>query len=129
MNSLTQRSIFTGSILAAIAVALGAFGAHTLRPLLVTKYFDIFETAVRYQMYHALAFILFGLTLQYKALPKIIYFLFLIGIIIFSSTLYAIALGSLMENNPLKWLGAVTPLGGISLLSAWVLYAYYSVKK
>ncbi len=129
MNSLAKQSISTGAVVAAIAVALGAFGAHVLRPKLDTDAFTIFETAVRYQMYHALALILFGLATEFKSYPKIIYTLFLVGIIIFCCTLYGIVLGSLMETNPLKWLGAITPLGGIAFITAWVLFAFNSMKK
>ncbi len=129
MNSLSQRSIFTGALLGALAVGLGAFGTHSLRPLLDTHYFEVFETGVRYQMYHALALILFGITAQLKNMPSIIFIFFLIGIIIFCTTLYTIALGSLLENNPLKWLGAITPIGGASLIISWLLFAYNIIKK
>ncbi len=129
MNSYTQKSIVTGAILGSLSVALGAFGTHMLRPLLEVHYMEVFETAVRYQMYHAIAFILLGLTIQHKPLPKYIYTLFLIGISIFTLTLYGIVIGSMQANNPLKWLGAITPLGGASLISAWVLFAYHTWKK
>jgi uncharacterized membrane protein YgdD (TMEM256/DUF423 family) len=129
MNTQSQQSIFTGTILAALAVALGAFGTHALRPLVEAHYFEVFETGVRYQMYHALALILLGLTIQVKPLPKIIYTLFLAGIIIFSVSLYGIVLGSLSEINPVRWLGAITPFGGASLIAAWIIFAYNIIKK
>ena len=129
MNTKSRQSIITGTILAALAVALGAFGTHALRPRLDAHYFDVFETGVRYQMYHALALILLGLTIQIKPLPKIIYIAFLTGTIIFSVTLYGIVFGSLSDPNPVKWLGAITPIGGILLICGWILYTYNIIKK
>jgi len=118
-----------GAILAGLSVILGAFGAHALKPLLEQKYLDIYETAVRYQFYHSLALILFGLTCNFKEQPKIILTLFICGIIIFSGSLYGIVFGSLFESYPLNWLGAITPLGGISLILSWFIFAYNIVKK
>jgi uncharacterized membrane protein YgdD (TMEM256/DUF423 family) len=129
MNTLTKQSIFTGAILAAIAVALGAFGAHALRPRLEQHYFDVFETAVRYHFIHSIALILFGLTAQFLTLPKLTYYFFFAGILLFSGSLYILAFGSLLENNPVRWLGAITPLGGLCFIIGWLLYAYYTIKK
>jgi uncharacterized membrane protein YgdD (TMEM256/DUF423 family) len=129
MNSITSKRIAVGCLLAALAVALGAFGTHSLRGMITAHYFEVFETAVRYQMFHAVAIILFGMISDTKILPSYIYLLFLTGTIIFCGTLYGIVIGSMAENNPLKWLGAITPLGGICFILAWILFAFHLIKK
>jgi uncharacterized membrane protein YgdD (TMEM256/DUF423 family) len=110
-----------GAILAFLSVALGAFGAHALKDFLQAQNrLDTFETAVRYQMYHALALIFTGILAhlfpQYS-FSKIAY-LFLGGIFIFSGSLYILC------ASGQKWLGAVTPLGGLCFLLAWVWLAW-----
>ena len=114
--------IIIGSALAALAVAIGAFGAHGLKSRVSADDLIIFETGVRYQMYHSLALILLGLIgVNFQSnvvqLPAI---LFLVGIIIFSGTLYLIPL------TGLRWLGAITPIGGIFLVLGW-LHLFYNI--
>jgi uncharacterized membrane protein YgdD (TMEM256/DUF423 family) len=107
----------TGSIAAFLAVALGAFGAHGLRSRLSPDLLAVFEVAVRYQMYHALALLVLGLaegrlpagTLRLSGI------LFTAGILVFSGSLYALSLSGI------RWLGAITPIGGLLFLSGWVL--------
>lgn len=115
-----MRSVFVqiGAVFGFVGVSLGAFGAHGLEDLLITNHaVDIWETAVSYQMWHALALILVGiLACQGKARPAAGW-CFAAGILIFSGTLYGIGFG-----GP-RWLGAVTPIGGLSLLAGWVLLA------
>ena len=115
-----RRLIFAGSILAALSVLFGAFGAHGLKARLSFEYLAIFETAVRYQMYHALGLVLMGISGFH--LPDYLIYLpsyFLIfGVVIFSGTLLTLVL------TDLKWLGAITPIGGLSLIIGWLLFAY-----
>ena len=104
-----------------IAVALGAFAAHGLKNTLSADLLNTFQTGVQYQMYHALA--LFGvgmLTLHYPSNPllKASGYLFFVGIIVFSGSLYVLALSGI------RWLGAITPLGGVAFLTAWALLAW-----
>lgn len=99
-----------------VAVGLGAFGAHGLKPRLSPSLMSAFETAVQYQFYHTLA--LFGVALLLERLGQQTLlvaagFLFIAGIVLFSGSLYALALGA-----P-RWLGPVTPLGGVTFLLAW----------
>ena len=112
--------IVTGSIFAALSVLFGAFGAHGLETRLSYEYLAIFDTAVRYQMYHSLGLVLMGVSGFY--LPNYIIYLpsyFLIfGTVIFSGTLLTLVL------TDLKWLGAITPIGGLSLIIGWLLFAY-----
>jgi len=106
------------------AVALGAFGAHALKSHLSANMLAIFETGVRYQMYHSLALILVGVRLEQKQSSLLVWSgrLFLLGIFIFSGSLYALSLSGL------KILGAITPLGGLAFLSAWICFGVSGFK-
>lgn len=100
-----------------LAVALGAFGAHALKSRLSPEMLSVYETAVQYHFYHALA--LFGVALLMangwqQGLLKASAVLFLVGLVLFSGSLYALALSGV------KVLGAITPLGGLCFLAAWV---------
>jgi len=114
---MTRRwTLVSGAILGGVAVMSGAFGAHMLKDLLTPHYLAVFETAVRYQMYHALALCVAGIAMDKACSP----FLgkaawgFLIGVLLFSGSLYGVAL---LE---LRWMGVLTPLGGISFIFGWV---------
>ena len=101
-----------------LAVGLGAFAAHGLKARLPEDLLAIFQTGVQYQMYHALA--LFGVGLlclhyQESALLKASGWAFLAGIIIFSGSLYILSLSGV------RWLGAITPIGGVAFLTGWLL--------
>lgn len=104
-----------GSFAALVAVAAGAFGAHALKSRLTPDMLGIFEVAARYQMYHALALLACGwaVTRWPGTLTSAAGWLFLAGIIIFSGSLYALALSGV------RWLGAITPLGGLAFLVGW----------
>jgi uncharacterized membrane protein YgdD (TMEM256/DUF423 family) len=107
--------LIAGAILGGLAVAFGAFGAHTLAGRVTPERLQVFETGVRYQMYHALAlFAVAWLGLQYPQgnfLPA--GYLFLAGILIFSGSLYLLVL------TDTGWLGAITPIGGVAFLAGW----------
>ena len=103
-----------------LAVAFGAFGAHALRNRLDAYAMDIFETAVQYQFYHSLALLgvgLLALNQPGMALLKSSGWLFVVGIVIFSGSLYLLSL------TGLRWLGAVTPVGGLALIAGWACLA------
>lgn len=119
---MTKRLLVTGSILAGLSVIFGAFGAHWLKQNISVNNLLIFETAVRYQMYHAFA-ILFMASLPDKFHIKpfrFAYFAFLIGIILFSGSIYLLATREI-TGFQLSWIGPVTPLGGLFFVSGWVL--------
>jgi uncharacterized membrane protein YgdD (TMEM256/DUF423 family) len=101
-----------GSLAALIGVAAGAFGAHGLKSHVSPERLEIFEVAVRYQMYHAIALVLAGILDAPQA-----GWCFSGGIVLFSGSLYLLAL------TEQRWLGAVTPLGGLLFLLGWVLLA------
>ena len=115
--------IFIGSVLAAIAVLLGSFGAHVLKGVLDDYGKSIFNTATLYHMFHTFAIIIIGILEQ--ILPnqslKIPGFLFFIGIILFSGSLY------LLSITQIKWLGMITPIGGTCFLLGWIILAYYFI--
>ena len=115
-----RNLIAAGAIFAALSVLFGAFGAHGLKDRLSFEYLAIFETAVRYQMYHSLGLMFMGSSGFH--LPKnLIYipsYFLIFGIVIFSGTLITLVL------TDLKWLGAITPIGGLSLIIGWLLFAY-----
>ena len=111
--------IVLGSCLAALAIALGAFGAHGLKSKVSSEDLIIFETGVRYQIYHSIALIILGV-ISYT-LPSlqlsIIGYLFTFGILIFSGSLYVLVL------TDLRWFGAITPIGGLCFIFGWILFA------
>ena len=113
-----------GSMLALCAVLFGAFGAHALRETLSAHdSIQTWETAVRYQMWHALALILLSINGLSNPIPKMTGPCFVVGSLLFSGSLYGLAL-----DGP-KWLGPITPLGGLCLMIGWVLLVYSSYKK
>jgi len=125
-----NRWIAVGAILGAVGVALGAFGAHGLDGRLaawgftgdeVTKRLANHETAVRYQMWHALAIVFVGLALTNRANPlwQASAWAFLFGVLIFSGFLYALVL----TGPNLRWFGMIVPIGGLSLIVGWALLA------
>jgi uncharacterized membrane protein YgdD (TMEM256/DUF423 family) len=109
-----------GSISAFLAVALGAFAAHGLKARLSPDMLDIFEVAVRYHMYHSLGLLAVSWALAHgpQSSAAMAGWFFLAGIIIFSGSLYLLSL------TGLRWLGAVTPFGGIAFLIGWILLAW-----
>jgi uncharacterized membrane protein YgdD (TMEM256/DUF423 family) len=116
-----DRLFFTiGSLLAFLGVALGAFGAHGLRNRLSADLLATFEVGVRYQMYHALA--LLAVAWAHSRWPGPLLtasgWLFVAGTIVFSGSLYALSLSGM------RWLGAITPLGGLAFLAGWLCLAW-----
>ena len=108
-----------GSASAFLAVAAGAFGAHGLRARLAPDLLAVFENAARYQMYHALALLAaaWAASRWPGALPQWAGWLFVAGTVLFSGSLYLLAL------SDVRWLGAITPLGGAAFLAGWVCLA------
>ena len=116
---MSKTFFVLGSLFAGLGVAIGAFGAHALATSLPSESLNVFETGVRYQMYHAFA--LFALAWAITKWPESIKtfnasgWLFTAGILFFSVSLYALAL------TGLSWLGAITPIGGVAFVLAWLL--------
>ena len=114
---MAERSVVAlGAVNAALAVAAGAFATHGLRARLEPRALEIFETGARYHMYHALAMILAGVLATRGAATA--GWIFQAGIVVFSGSLYALAV------TDLKWLGAITPVGGLAFLVGWAWLAW-----
>ena len=116
--------IIQGSILALLAVVLGAFAAHALEEVLSPSSLDSFKTGVRYQFYHAFALILCGVIAEKitNAWIRRSASLFLIGTILFSGSIYALTLRSVLGMDFLRMLGPVTPIGGSLLIIGWSFF-------
>lgn len=114
---MAKTILMIASILLALAVALGAFGAHGLKSQLSTDMLQTFKTGVDYHFYHALGLLFIGiLAVSFPSdLIKWSAILLTAGIVLFSGSLYALAISGI------KWLGAITPLGGLSFIAGWVL--------
>ena len=110
-----------GSLFGGLAVAFGAFGAHGLRSRLTADLLATFETGVRYQMYHALALLAVAWAVTHwtrTGLPTYAGWLFVAGTLLFSFSLYLLAL------TGVRWLGAITPLGGVAFVAGWICLAF-----
>src|SRR3990172_7003772 len=113
-----DRLFFTsGAVFGFLGVALGAFAAHALKTRLSPDMFNIFEVGVRYHMYHALALlaVAWACTRWPAILIALSGWLFIAGIIIFSGSLYILSL------TGIRWLGAITPIGGCAFIAGWAL--------
>jgi uncharacterized membrane protein YgdD (TMEM256/DUF423 family) len=117
---MAKLFITLASLSGMLAVALGAFGAHALRDKLDDYSRGVFETAVQYHFYHSLALLAVGilaLSQPQTALLKSSGWLFFLGILIFSGSLYVLSISGV------KWLGAITPLGGLAFIAGWACLA------
>ncbi|MGE8080338.1 DUF423 domain-containing protein [Peribacillus loiseleuriae] len=116
--------IILGAINAFVAVALGAFGAHGLEGKISDKYLAVWQTGVHYQMFHAIGLLIIGVLLGRVSSPIMNWsgWLMFAGIILFSGSLYVLSVSGI------KVLGAITPLGGVAFLAAWVLLVVATVK-
>jgi len=120
-----MRLFFTlGAGFGGLAVVLGAFGAHALRGTLGPEDLATFEIGVRYQMYHALALLIVAwATTQWNATTVTAAgWAFVVGIVVFSGSLYTLVL------TGQRWMGAVTPLGGVSFITGWALLAWTALR-
>lgn len=115
-----QMLIGIGCLLAALAVAAGAFGAHMLKSVLDPPMLTVFETAARYQMYHALGIIAAGLAGRIFDRPQTAQagWCFAAGVLLFCGSLYGVSLLGI------RWLGAVTPVGGLAFIAGWILFGW-----
>jgi uncharacterized membrane protein YgdD (TMEM256/DUF423 family) len=121
MPSVSRTFLAIGALAGMLAVVLGAFGAHALRTRLSTELLVIYQTGVQYHFWHALGLIAIGLALTHlpdsQAL-RMAGWLMLFGMLVFSGSLYLLAL------TGMRWLGALTPLGGAAFIAAWAMFAF-----
>ncbi|BAY65514.1 hypothetical protein NIES22_56200 [Calothrix brevissima NIES-22] len=119
---MTQIFLSIAALFGGLSVAAGAFGAHALRDKISERSLEIFDTGARYQMYHAIALLLVGILLSRTESPPstliVSGWLFILGIAIFSGSLYALSL------TGIKSLGAIAPLGGAAFIAGWGALAF-----
>ena len=117
--------LLLSAVTAFLAVTMGAFGAHALKTILAPEMLVVYKTAVTYQMWHALGLGLIAILRQHSPDARLIIYagwLMFAGIILFSGSLYLLSLSGV------KWLGMITPIGGLCFLSAWLLVIIFSFK-
>jgi uncharacterized membrane protein YgdD (TMEM256/DUF423 family) len=117
--------LFLGALACLLAVLLGAFGAHALRGKLTADLLTVYQTAVQYHFWHALGLLAIGIValhLPGSAALRWAGWLMLTGIVIFSGSLYLLAV------TGVRWLGAITPVGGTAFIASWALFAFAIVK-
>ena len=123
-----KNIVITASLLAMLAIALGAFAAHGLKPLISADSLAVFQTGVNYQMYHALALLALALIpgLEIQKV-KIAFRFFIFGILFFSGSLYILALKRIVPFS-ISFLAPITPFGGLLLIGGWIQLAYSHFK-
>lgn len=112
--------LLAGSIAMALAVALGAFGAHGLKNMLTDEMLDIFDTGIKYHFYHAVGLLVIGLVAQYMSESLLLQWsgwMMIAGILVFSGSLYILSIAGI------RWMGAITPIGGLCFIISWILLA------
>ncbi len=123
---MEKKIILTAIFLGLTAIILGAFGAHALKKVLTEAQLQSFEVGVRYQMYHALFLLFIGVfTFLNEKERLIIFWLTISGVLFFSGSIYLLATNGI-TNLKTKWLGPITPIGGLLLISVWG-YLFYSI--
>ncbi|RIV34700.1 DUF423 domain-containing protein [Flagellimonas lutimaris] len=121
---MNRTILLVGTAMGMLAIILGAFGAHGLEKLVDAEAIDTFETGVKYQMYHALFLLFLGLWngIAVKA-KKMVFTLVLLGVVLFSFSIYLLALNSLTSFD-FKIIGFLTPIGGVLMISGWFYLGY-----
>lgn len=126
---MKQIVLSIGALYGATSVILGAFGAHAFKKILPAEKLASFEVGVRYQMYHALLLVAIGLFLQFQTtLEKSAAWCIIAGTFIFSVSIYFLTFADYWGAN-LKWLGPITPLGGLLMIIGWFLLLFYFLKR
>jgi len=128
---MRKSFLVSGIILAGLAVALGAFGAHGLKKVVDEQSVEVFKTGVQYQFYHSLALILTGILSLHFSAKEINWActLFIWGIILFSGSLYAITAFKAMGSAVPKFIGPVTPIGGLLFIAGWICLLIAVIKR
>lgn len=119
-NNMSRKIILLATILLAIAVVLGALGAHALKAKLSPEHLESFKTGVTYQFYHGFGLLLLGICMEVFKKPglKYVAYLFGLGILFFSGSIYLLSTTEISGLNVL-FLGPVTPLGGVLFIAGW----------
>lgn len=118
-----------GSLYGMLAILFGAFGAHALKKTLTDEQLKSFETGVKYQMYHAILLIVLSFNLNLEtSLEKYMVYCFILGTFLFSFSIYCLVLGA-SKGLKVRFLGPVTPIGGLLLVIGWALLLYSFIKE
>ncbi|MGN7721802.1 DUF423 domain-containing protein [Chitinophaga sp. 22620] len=119
------------ALLGALAVILGAFGAHKLKELVPPETVSTFQTGVTYQFYHVFALLAVGILYAHAPGPQLVWAgrLFLLGILLFSGSLYVLTLLKATDTVGLRGIGAITPIGGLAFIAGWVMLLLGVLKK
>lgn len=128
---MNKNFLAVGALFGALSVALGAFAAHALKSMLPADAVAVFETGVRYQFYHAFALLVIGVLSEKFSQKKLRWAgnCFITGIILFSGSLYAITVLKIAETMAsIKYVGMITPFGGLSFIAGWLLL-FFAVSK
>jgi uncharacterized membrane protein YgdD (TMEM256/DUF423 family) len=123
---MNKHFLIWGFAFGFLAVVLGAFGAHSLKNLLSNEAVESFQTGVRYQMYHALLLLILGSRKELQS--KLIFYFLVIGTLLFSFSIYLLAIRSIIGFEALVYLGPITPIGGSLLIIAWFILAIKATK-
>ncbi len=124
MSKMDKKIVVAAALLAAITIALGAFGAHGLKELVNERSIDSFNTGVRYQMYHTLALLIIGLSSKISdSTKKWVLRFMVLGILLFSGSIYILSLKELLSIDT-SMIVFITPLGGILFILGWLRLAF-----
>ncbi|OKS87225.1 DUF423 domain-containing protein [Mucilaginibacter polytrichastri] len=126
---MNKQIVVTGALLGVLAVITGAFGAHALKAVLTQSQLEVWHTAVQYHFYHVFALLFLSTFGRFK--NNVIftgYWLFTLGIVLFSGSLYLLACRDVLGWSWLHWLGPVTPVGGLLFISGWITLAVAAVR-
>ena len=117
---MKELVLICATIFGALAIIFGAFGAHALKKILSQDQLASFETGVKYQMYHAIVLLILGLQLNFdKSLEMYAAYSFIVGTVLFSFSIFGLCISS-AKGKKLKFLGPITPIGGLCLTLGWV---------
>ena len=117
-----------GSLFGLLSVIFGAFGAHALKKIMTGEQLASFETGVKYQMYHALVLLMLSFNMNLDtSIEKYMVYCFILGTVLFSFSIYGLCI-STAKGNKWKFLGPITPLGGLLLVVGWALLLYSFIR-
>lgn len=125
---MEKITLVAATLFGILAIILGAFGAHALKKLISTEKLASFEVGVRYQMYSALSLLILGLQLNFQEhISKLAVYCLICGTILFSFSIYLLSFAEYWKKN-LKFLGPITPLGGLLMVTGWILLLINFIK-
>ncbi len=128
---MSRTFLLLGAVLGALSVILGAFAAHGLKKIVPPDSVVTFETGVRYQFYHTFALLAIGILIDKFQSPALVWsgYLFIAGIVLFSGSLYLLAMLNSTENVGLSKIGIITPVGGLLFVAGWILLFFGILKR